>query len=99
MTVCVAVALIDVFGVKDELGVLEGEVPTDNDDVGEAVIVTLLVAVIEKDGVRDELDVIVLDDDVVADGVHVEEDVMDIVTLSVLLGEIGALGLLLPLVQ
>ncbi len=77
--------------------VIEGEAPIDSDDVGDAVTVILLVAVLEKDAVKDELEVTVLEDDVVADGVRVEEDVIDIVTLSVLLVEIGALGLLLIL--
>ncbi len=46
---------------------------------------------------RDELEVTVPDADVVADGVREEEDVIDIVTLSDLLGDEGALGLLLIL--
>ena len=45
----------------------------------------------------DVLDVTVPELDEVADGVGEEEDVIDIVTLSVLLGDIGALGLLLIL--
>ncbi len=81
----------------DELDVIEGEAPFVNDDVGDAVTVILLVAVLEKEDVKDELEVTVLEDDVVADGVHVEEDVIDIETLSVLLVEIRALGLLLVL--
>ena len=44
-----------------------------------------------------ELDVTVPVAVVVVEGVGVEEDVIDIVTLSVLLGDIGALGLLLIL--
>ena len=83
--------------LRDGLGVIEGEEYFDNDDVGEAVTVTLLVAVLEKEAVGVELDVIVPDADVVADGVRDEEDVIDIVTLSDLLGDIGALGLLLIL--
>ena len=87
------------FGVKDELGVLEGEVPTDNDEVGDDVKVVLLEAVIEKEGVRDELEVTVGNADGVAVGVRDDEAVIDIVTLSVLLGDTGALGLMLALVQ
>ena len=83
--------------LRDGLGVIEGETYFDNDDVGEAVTVTLLVAVLEKEAVGVELDVIVPELDVVADGVRDEEDVIDIVTLSDLLGDIGALGLLLVL--
>ncbi len=45
----------------------------------------------------DVLAVIVPEADVVADGVGEEEDVIDIVTLSVLLEDKGALGLLLTL--
>ncbi len=77
--------------------VTEGEAPFVNDDVGDAVTVILLVAVLEKEVVGDELDVTVteLDEEVV--GVHDEEDVIDIVTLSVLLGDTGALGLMLGL--
>ncbi len=63
--------------------VTEGEVPIDSDDVGDAVIDKLLVAVLEKEAVRDELDVTVLEADVVADGVREEEEVIVIVTLSV----------------
>jgi hypothetical protein len=84
-------------GVFDGLDVIEGDDPFDNDDVGEAVTVIRLVAVLEYEDVRDELEVTVLEDDVVADGVREEEDVIDIVTLSVLLRDIGALGLLLIL--
>ena len=76
---------------------MEGEAPFDNDDVGDAVRVILLVAVLEKEDVGDELDVTVPEADVVADDVREEEDVIDIVTLSVLLGDTGALGLLLAL--
>ena len=85
---------LDNFEVLD---VIEGEEPIDNDDVGEAVTVTLLVAVLEKEAVGVKLDVTVPDADVVADGVRDEEDVIDIVTLSLLLGDTGALGLLLIL--
>ena len=85
---------LDNFEVLD---VIEGEEPIDNDDVGEAVTVTLLVAVLEKEAVGVKLDVTVPDADVVADGVRDEEDVIDIVTLSVLLRDTGALGLLLIL--
>ena len=45
----------------------------------------------------DVLDVTVPELDEEAVGVLEEEDVIDIVTLSVLLGDIGALGLLLTL--
>ncbi len=85
------------LGVLEVLDVTEGEAPFDNDDVGDAVTVTLLVVVLEKEAVREELDVTVPVADVVADGVREEEEVIDIVTLSVLLGDIGALGLLLTL--
>jgi hypothetical protein len=47
--------------------------------------------------VRDELDVIVTELDGEVVGVGEEEDVIDIVTLSVLLGDTGALGLMLGL--
>ena len=95
--VLVAVSAGRALGDLDELDEIEGEEPFDNDDVGEAVIVTLLVDVLEKETVGDELDVIVPEADVVADDVDEEEDVIDIVTLSVLLGDTGALGLLLIL--
>jgi hypothetical protein len=49
--------------------------------------------------VGDVLDVTVPEDDGVVEDVGEEEDVIDIVTLSVLLGDIGALGLMLALVQ
>jgi len=79
------------------LGVMEGDAPFDNDDVGDDVKVNELVAVLEKEAVVDELDVTVIEAEVVADGVRVEEDVIVIVTLSDLLGDEGALGLLLIL--
>ena len=89
--------LDDLLGVFDELEVIEGEVPFDNDDVGDAVTVIELDAVLENEAVRDVLDVTVANADGVVVGVREEEDVIDIVTLSVLLGDIGALGLLLTL--
>jgi hypothetical protein len=49
--------------------------------------------------VGDVLDVTVPEDDGVVEGVGEEEEVIDIVTLSVSLGDIGALGLILALVQ
>ena len=61
----------------------EGEEPNESDAVGDAVTVILLVAVLEKEAVRDELDVTVPELDEVAVGVCEEEDVIDIVTLSV----------------
>ena len=79
------------------LDVTEGEAPFVNDEVCDAVIVKLLAVVLEKEAVREELDITVPVADVVADGVREEEEVIDIVTLSVLLGDIGALGLLLTL--
>ena len=89
----------DLLGVFDELGVIEGEVPFDNDDVGEAVTVVELVAVLDNETVGVVLDVTVPELDEEAVGVREEDDVIDIVTLSVLLGDIGALGLMLALVQ
>ncbi len=71
----------------------------DNVAVGDDESVALLVAVLEKEDVNDELDVTVTDAVSVADGVSDDEAVLDIVTLSVLLGDIGALGLMLALVQ
>ena len=56
-----------------------------------------LVAVLENEIVGEELDVIVSEADVVVEDVGEEDDVIDIVTLSVLLRDIGALGLLLIL--
>jgi hypothetical protein len=85
------------LGDFEGLGVIEGEEPFDNDDVGDAVTVILLVAVLEKEAVNEELDVTVLELDDEAVGVGEEEDVIDIVTLSDLLGDTGALGLLLTL--
>ncbi len=79
------------------LGEIEGEAPFESDDVGDEVKVIELDDVLEKEAVVDELDVTVLEAEVVADGVREEEDVIDIVTLSVLLGDEGALGLLLIL--
>jgi hypothetical protein len=76
---------------------MDGEEPFDNDEVGDAVTVTLLVAVLETETVNEVVELTVPAADVVADGVRVEEEVIDIVTLSVLLGETGALGLLLTL--
>ena len=78
---------------------MEGDVPIDNDDVGDAVTVILLVAVLEKEAVGDELDVIVPEADDVVEDVGEEDGVIDIVMLSVLLGDTGALGLMLALVQ
>ena len=85
------------LGVLEVLDVTEGEAPLVKDEVGEDVKVTELVDVLEKETVREELDVTVteLDEEVV--GVGEEEDVIDIVTLSVLLGDTGALGLMLGL--
>ena len=85
------------LGVLEVLDVTEGEAPIDSDDVGDAVTVILLVAVLEKDDVKDELDVTVIELDEEVVGVDEEEDVIDIVTLSVLLGDTGALGLMLEL--
>jgi hypothetical protein len=82
---------------RDGLGEIEGDDPFDNDDVGEAVTVVELVAVLENEFVGDKLEVTVPDADGVVEDVGEEEDVIDIVTLSVLLGDIGALGLLLIL--
>ncbi len=48
---------------------------------------------------RDALDVTVPEAEGVVVGVREEDDVIDIVTLSVLLGDKGALGLMLALVQ
>jgi hypothetical protein len=61
------------------------------------VTVVELVAVLENEIVGEELDVIVSEADVVVEDVGEEDDVIDIVTLSVLLRDIGALGLLLIL--
>jgi len=83
---------------KGELdAVTEGEAPFESDDVGDDVKDIELVAVLEKEAVEVELDVTVPVAVVVVEGVGVEEDVIDIVTLSVLLGDKGALGLLLIL--
>ncbi len=71
----------------------------DNVAVGDDDSVALLVAVLEKEDVNDELEVTVIDAVSVADGVRDDEAVIDIVPLSVLLGDIGALGLMLALVQ
>jgi hypothetical protein len=76
---------------------MDGEAPFDNVAVGDAVTVTLLVAVLEKEAVNEVVELTVPEADCVADGVREEEEVIDIVTLSVLLGDIGALGLLLAL--
>ena len=85
------------LGVLEVLDVTEGEAPLVNDEVGDDVKVIELVDDLEKEAVRDELDVTVteLDEEVV--GVDEEEDVIDIVALSVLLRDTGALGLLLIL--
>ena len=77
--------------------VTEGEVPFESDDVGVAVTVIELVAVFDNEAVSVILDVTVLELDEEAVGVGEAEDVIDIVTLSDLLGDIGALGLLLTL--
>jgi len=61
------------------------------------VTVVELVGVLENEIVGEGLDVIVSEADGVVEDVGEEEDVIDIVTLSVLLGDIGALGLLLIL--
>ena len=79
------------------LGEIEGEEPFDSDEVGDDVKVNELVAVLENEFVGDKLEVAVPDADGVVEDVGEEEDVIDIVTLSVLLGDIGALGLLLVL--
>ena len=98
MIVTVPMTLLgDLRGVFDELGVIEGEDPIESDAVGDAVTVILLVAVLEYEVVNEELEVSVTEADGVVVGVGEEEDVIDIVTLSVLLGETGALGLLLTL--
>ena len=55
------------------------------------------VVVLENEIVEEELDVTVSEADGVVEDVGEEEDVIDIVTLSVLLEDIGALGLLLIL--
>ena len=78
---------------------MDGEEPFDNEEVGDAVTVMLLVAVLEYEAVENELDVTVPELDEEAVGVGEEEDVIDIVPLSVLLRDIGALGLMLALVQ
>jgi hypothetical protein len=83
--------------LRDGLGEIEGDDPFDNDDVGEAVAVVELVAVFDNEAVGVVLDVTVLELEDVAVGVDDEEEVIDIVTLSVLLGDTGALGLLLIL--
>ena len=51
--------------------------------MGDAVTVIELVAVFEKEAVGEELDVVVSDDDGVVEGVGEEDDVIDIVMLSV----------------
>ena len=62
--------------LSSELAVAEGEAPFDSDDVGDAVTVTLPVAVIEIEAVGDAVTVTLpeLDD---------EKDVIDIMPLSV----------------
>ena len=85
------------LGDFEGLGVIEGEEPFESDDVGDAVTVILLVAVLEKEAVNEVVELTVPEADCVADGVREEEDVIDIVTLSVLLEDTGALGLLLTL--
>ena len=62
---------------------MEGEEPLDNDDVGDAVTVKLLDAVLEKEVVAVMLDVTVPEADGVVEDVSEEEGVIDIVTLSV----------------
>ena len=88
--------LVVLVGDLGELD-MDGEESLDNDEVGDAVTVTLLVAVLEKETVNELVELTVPAADVVADGVREEEEVIDIVTLSVLLDDIGALGLLLIL--
>jgi len=78
---------------------MDGEEPFDNDAVGDAVTVALLVLVLETEIVNEEVELTVPKADGVVVGVREEEDVIDIVTLSVLLGDIRALGLMLALVQ
>ncbi len=78
---------------------MDGEEPFDNDEVGDAETVALLVLVLETEIVNEEVELTVPKADGVVVGVREEEDVIDIVTLSVLLGDIGALGLMLALVQ
>ena len=73
----------DRLGVFVPLGDMEGDVPIDNDDVGDAVTVILLDAVLENEAVAVILDVAVPEDDGVVEEVGEEEDVIDIVTLSV----------------
>ena len=85
------------LGVLEVLDVTEGEAPFVNEEVGDDVKVVELVDVLEKEDVKDELDVTVLELDEEIVGVGEEEDVIDIVTLSVLLRDTGALGLLLIL--
>ena len=63
--------------------VTEGDVPIDNDDVGDAVTVMLLVAVFEKEAVGEELADTVPEPEEETVGVGEEEDVIDIVTLPV----------------
>ena len=62
---------------------MEGEEPLDNDDVGDAVTVILLDAVLEKDVVAVMLDVTVPEADGVVEDVGEEEGVNDIVMLPV----------------
>ena len=76
---------------------MEGEAPFEREDVGDAETVILLVAVLDNEAVAVILDVTVPEPDEEAVGVREEDDVIDIVTLSVLLGDTGALGLLLAL--
>ena len=71
------------LGVFVALGDIEGEEPFDKEDVGDAVTVILLVAVLEKEAVGDELDVIVPEADDVIEDVGEEDGVIDIVMLSV----------------
>ena len=73
----------DRLGVLELLGDMEGEAPFDNDDVGDAVTVILVDAVLESEAVAVLLDVKVPEADGVVVGVGEEEDVIDIVTLSV----------------
>ena len=73
----------DRLGVFVALGDMEGEAPFERDDVGDAVTVRLLDAVLEKETVGDKLELTVTEADGVVVGVHEEEGVIDIVTLSV----------------
>ena len=82
-TVLTTNPLGDRLGLFVALGDMEGEEPLDSDDVGDAVTVILLVAVLEKEAVGDELELTVPEADGVVVGVREEEGVIDIVALSV----------------